>query len=74
LVRSAALENKGSGITVNAVLPGMMDTPANRKFDPSADRSTWVQPAQVAAMLVHLAGDQASQITGAAIPVYGAQV
>jgi len=74
LVRVIALENKDRGIAANTVLPGTMDTPANRAGDPHADTSKWVQPAQVAALLVHLASDAAAQITGAAIPVYGPQL
>jgi hypothetical protein len=50
-----------------------MDTPGNRGGDPKADRSQWVQPSQVAALLVHLASDAGAQITGAAIPIYGKQ-
>jgi NAD(P)-dependent dehydrogenase (short-subunit alcohol dehydrogenase family) len=67
LVKSIALENKDSGITANTVLPGAMATPANRG-------SNLIPPQQVAALLAHLATDAASQITGAAIPVYGAQL
>jgi len=74
LVRAVALENKDLGISANTVLPGMMDTPANRAFDPKADTSQWVQPAQVASLLVHLVSDSAAQVTGAAIPIYGAQL
>jgi NAD(P)-dependent dehydrogenase (short-subunit alcohol dehydrogenase family) len=74
LVRTVALENKDQGISANTVLPGTMDTPANRAAMPNADRSQWVEPAQVAALLVHLASEAAAQITGAAIPVYGSQV
>ena len=74
LVRSIALENKDRGISANTVLPGTMDTPQNRAADPNADSSQWVQPAQVAALLVHLASDAGAQVTGAAIPVYGGQV
>jgi NAD(P)-dependent dehydrogenase (short-subunit alcohol dehydrogenase family) len=48
-----------------------MDTPANRSADPNADFSKWVQPSQVAAMLLHLASDAAAQVSGAVIPVYG---
>ncbi len=72
LIRTLALENKDRGITANAVLPGTMDTPGNRAG--GGDPSGWVQPAEVAALLVYLASDAASQITGAAIPVYGAQL
>jgi NAD(P)-dependent dehydrogenase (short-subunit alcohol dehydrogenase family) len=50
-----------------------MDTPANRKFDPKADPSKWVQPVQVAQLLVHLMSDDSSQINGAVIPVYGGE-
>ncbi len=74
LIRVIALENKDRRISANSVLPGTMDTPANRAGDPSADTSKWVQPAQVAAILVHLASDAGAQITGAAIPVYGSQL
>jgi NAD(P)-dependent dehydrogenase (short-subunit alcohol dehydrogenase family) len=73
LVRTIALENKDRCISANTVLPGTMDTPGNRAADPNADPSQWVQPSQVAAILVHLASDAGAQITGAAIPVYGRQ-
>ena len=74
LIHTVALENKDRGISANTVLPGTMDTPANRAGDPKADRAQWVQPSQVAALLVHLASDASTQVTGAAIPVYGPQV
>jgi NAD(P)-dependent dehydrogenase (short-subunit alcohol dehydrogenase family) len=74
LIRTVAIENKDTGISANVVLPGTMDTPANRAGDPQADFSKWVQPAQVAALLLHLASDAASQVSGAAIPVYGQDV
>ena len=51
-----------------------MDTPKNRKAMPQADYSKWVQPAQVASLLVALAADSASQISGAVIPIYGAEL
>jgi len=71
LMETVALENKDAGITVNAILPGTMDTPANRKDMPGADVSTWVQPASVASLIVWLASDAGKDVTGAAIPVYG---
>ena len=71
LVRSAALENKDAGITVNAILPGTMDTKANRAADPGADFSRWVRPENVASLVVFLCSDAAAPITGAAIPIYG---
>jgi NAD(P)-dependent dehydrogenase (short-subunit alcohol dehydrogenase family) len=73
LIRTIALENKDRCISANTVLPGTMDTPGNRGGDPNVDTSQWVQPSQVAAMLVHLASDAGAQITGAAIPIYGKQ-
>jgi NAD(P)-dependent dehydrogenase (short-subunit alcohol dehydrogenase family) len=71
LIRTAALENKDAGITANVILPGTMDTPANRKDMPGADFSTWVQPQSVASLIVWLASDAGKDVTGAAIPVYG---
>lgn len=73
LIRTIARENSDRGITANAVLPGTMDTPANRAAMPGADFSKWVNPSQIAGILVHLASDQASQISGALIPVYGVE-
>jgi 3-oxoacyl-[acyl-carrier protein] reductase len=71
LIRTIAKENKDLCITANVLLPATMDTPANRAADPQADFSKWVDPGQIAAMLVHLASDVASQVTGSAIPIYG---
>lgn len=71
LIRTVAIENKDSGITANVILPGTMDTPANRKNMPGADTSQWVQPASVASLIVWLAGDAGKDVTGSAIPVYG---
>jgi NAD(P)-dependent dehydrogenase (short-subunit alcohol dehydrogenase family) len=72
LIRTAALENRKLGITANVILPGTIDTTANRRSDPNADRSKWVSPEKLAALAVFLASDEAAEITGAAIPVYGA--
>jgi NAD(P)-dependent dehydrogenase (short-subunit alcohol dehydrogenase family) len=71
LIRTVAIENKDHGITANVILPGTMDTPANRKEMPGADTSQWVQPASVSSLIVWLAGDGGKDVTGAAIPVYG---
>ena len=71
LVASVAGENKDLGITVNVLLPGTMDTAANRAADPGADFSKWVPPGKVAALALWLASEEASAVTGAAIPVYG---
>jgi NAD(P)-dependent dehydrogenase (short-subunit alcohol dehydrogenase family) len=71
LVKTVALENKDAGITANVILPGTMDTAANRKAMPDADMSQWVRPSSVASLLVWLASDAGKDLTGAAIPVYG---
>jgi NAD(P)-dependent dehydrogenase (short-subunit alcohol dehydrogenase family) len=71
LMKTVALENKDAGITANVILPGTMDTPANRRDMAGADASQWVQPASVASLIVWLAGDAGKDVTGAAIPVYG---
>jgi NAD(P)-dependent dehydrogenase (short-subunit alcohol dehydrogenase family) len=73
LIRTVALENKDAGLTANVVLPGTMDTPANRKAMPSADFSRWVKPERVASLIVWLAGDPGKDINGAAIPIYGSE-
>ena len=74
LIRTVARENSDRKITANVILPGTMDTPANRTSDPGADFSKWVDPAQVAALLVHLMSDHSSQISGAVVPILGGEV
>jgi NAD(P)-dependent dehydrogenase (short-subunit alcohol dehydrogenase family) len=74
LIRTIAAENKDRNISANAILPGTMDTPVNRKSDPLADFSKWVQPGQVANLTVTLALDGLSEVSGAVIPVYGAEL
>ena len=71
LVRTVALENKDSGITANVILPGTIDTPANRRAMPTADTGQWVQPAEIASLILWLTSAPAKDVTGAAIPVYG---
>jgi 3-oxoacyl-[acyl-carrier protein] reductase len=71
LIRTVALENADANITANVVLPGTMDTPNNRASMPTADFSKWVQPQDVASLIVYLAGEQAAQITGTVIPIQG---
>jgi NAD(P)-dependent dehydrogenase (short-subunit alcohol dehydrogenase family) len=69
LVRMVALENKDAGLTANVILPGTMDTPANRKAMPDADSSKWLQPGAVADLAFWLAGDGTAHITGMSIPI-----
>ncbi len=71
LVRCLAEEVKDTGITVNAVLPSVIDTPANRAAMPGADASRWVRPESIAELIVWLASDAAADINGALVPVYG---
>ena len=71
LIKTVARENKDAGITANVILPGTIDTPANRKDMPGADVTQWVQPASIASLIVWLASDAGKDVTGAVIPVYG---
>lgn len=71
LVESMAAELKDAGITVNCILPGTIDTPANRQASPAADFSRWVAPEALADVILFLASPAARAISGAAIPVYG---
>jgi len=70
LTEALAAELKGQA-TVNAVLPGVMDTPLNRAEMPNANFSAWVQPEEIAAAIAFLASGEARAITGALIPVTG---
>ena len=74
LLRTVARENKDAGLTANVILPGTIDTPANRKSMPNADVSKWVQPARIADLVLWLAGDAAKDVNGAVIPVYGTDI
>ncbi len=71
LTETLAAEAAPFGIRVNVILPGMIDTPANRAALPDADRSTWVAPDAVADALVFLLSDAARGINGASLPVGG---
>jgi NAD(P)-dependent dehydrogenase (short-subunit alcohol dehydrogenase family) len=71
LTESLSAEVRNSGINVNAVLPSVIDTPANRKAMPDADPSRWVAPADLASVICFLGSDAARAIHGALIPVTG---
>jgi NAD(P)-dependent dehydrogenase (short-subunit alcohol dehydrogenase family) len=68
---SLADELKDHGVTVNTILPGTLDTPANRADMPDADTTRWVQPDAVADVIAFLGSDAARAVTGAAIRVFG---
>jgi NAD(P)-dependent dehydrogenase (short-subunit alcohol dehydrogenase family) len=69
--QAVAVEYRRDGVRCNAVLPSVIDTPANRAAQPDADHSRWVPPAQVAAVIRFLCGQESAPTSGAAIPVYG---
>ncbi|MBI4465191.1 MAG: SDR family oxidoreductase [Acidobacteria bacterium] len=71
LTRAIAVEVAGRGITANVILPGTLDTAANRQSMPKADFSEWVRPESLAHTILFLVSDQAQEINGALIPVYG---
>ena len=71
LTESLAEELKADGVTVNAVLPSIIDTPTNRADMPKADFASWVRPQELAAVMLFLASEEASAVSGALIPVTG---
>jgi NAD(P)-dependent dehydrogenase (short-subunit alcohol dehydrogenase family) len=70
-VRALDAEYRDDGIRVNAVLPSVIDTPANRSSMPDADYDTWVHPDEIAAVIHFLSTDASSPVSGAELPVYG---
>ena len=71
LTEALSEELKSAGITVNAVLPGIIDTPANRSGMPDADHGLWVPPHHIADLIAFLLSTRAASITGALVPVTG---
>lgn len=69
LTEALAAETAGSGVTVNAVLPSIIDTPANRAQMPDADFAEWVQPAAIADVMRFLASPAGRGVSGALVPV-----
>lgn len=71
LTQHMAAELVGEGILVNAVLPSIMDSPANRKAMPKADHDAWPRTSEVAEAIAFLASPRNTLTSGALIPVYG---
>jgi NAD(P)-dependent dehydrogenase (short-subunit alcohol dehydrogenase family) len=69
--QAVAVEYKNDGIRCNAILPSVVDTPANRASMPNADFDRWPKPAEIAGVISHLVSDDSRPVNGAAIPVYG---
>jgi NAD(P)-dependent dehydrogenase (short-subunit alcohol dehydrogenase family) len=71
LIGALDAEYKHDGIRCNAILPSVIDTPANRSAQQDADYSKWVQPAEIAKVVRFLVSDESGPTSGAAVPVYG---
>lgn len=71
LTESMSAGLKASGINVNCLIPGTIDTPQNRKSMPNADVAKWVEPQALADVILFLASEKARAIHGACVPVYG---
>jgi NAD(P)-dependent dehydrogenase (short-subunit alcohol dehydrogenase family) len=70
-VKALDADYRDDGVRANAILPSVIDTPANRASQPDADYSKWVQPAEIARVIRFLVSADSAVTSGAAIPVYG---
>ena len=71
LVNALDVEYRKEGVRCNAILPSVIDTPANREAQPDADQSKWVQPEEIARVVRFLVSGDSAVTSGAAVPVYG---
>jgi len=71
LTKALAVEVRDQSVTVNCVLPSVIDTPANRAASPDADVSRWVTPEELAETILWISSADARETSGAVIPVYG---
>jgi NAD(P)-dependent dehydrogenase (short-subunit alcohol dehydrogenase family) len=70
ITESIAEENRGE-VRANAIMPSVIDTPANREMMPDADHDSWPTPAEIAEVICFLCSDASGVTSGAAVPVYG---
>ena len=70
-IQALDADYRDQGVRCNAILPSVIDTPANRRAQPDADHSKWVPPQQIAKVVRFLVSDDSAPTSGAAIPVYG---
>jgi NAD(P)-dependent dehydrogenase (short-subunit alcohol dehydrogenase family) len=70
-VQTLDVEYRQDGVRANAILPSVIDTPANRAGQPDADYSKWVAPEDIAKVIRFLVSDDSAPMSGAAVPVYG---
>jgi NAD(P)-dependent dehydrogenase (short-subunit alcohol dehydrogenase family) len=70
-VDALAAEYTKDGVRANAILPSVIDTPANRAAQPDADHSKWVAPEEIARVISFLCSDESAPISGGHVPVYG---
>ena len=71
LIQALDAEYRDDGIRCNAILPSVIDTPANREAMPDADYEKWVPPEQIAKVVRFLLSPDSAPLSGAAVPVYG---
>jgi NAD(P)-dependent dehydrogenase (short-subunit alcohol dehydrogenase family) len=71
LVNALDVEYRKEGVRCNAILPSVIDTPANRESQPDADHSKWVKPEEIANVVCFLVSGKSVVTSGAAVPVYG---
>jgi NAD(P)-dependent dehydrogenase (short-subunit alcohol dehydrogenase family) len=69
--QAVAVEYRDEGVRCNAILPSVIDTPANRAAMPNADWTRWVAPSRLAGVIACLCSEDGAAVSGAAIPVYG---
>ena len=70
-IKALDAEYRDAGVRCNAVLPSIIDTPANREAMPNSDRDGWVAPEQIAQVIRFLISPESEVVSGAAVPVYG---